>query len=82
MNNADRKMPDHILDDWSNLRHVVCQFRNLGYSDTYILNTVVAIADVKNGKDLFDETEKLPLSTKIERSEPKAPQAIKNEVYY
>jgi len=82
MNNSDRKMPDHILDDWSNLRHVVCQFRNLGYSDTYILNTVVAIADVKNGKDLFDETEKSPLSTKTERSEPKAPQAIKNEVYY
>lgn len=80
MNNADRKMPDRILGDWSNFRHVVCQFRNLGYSDTYILNTVVAIADVKNGKDLFDETEKSPLSTKTERSEPKAPQANRNEV--
>ena len=50
-----RKMPDRILGDWSNLRKVVRQFRNLGYGDTYILETILDISDVKNGKDLFVE---------------------------
>ena len=50
-----RKMPDRILDDWSNLREVVHQFRNLGYGNTYILETILNIADVKNGKNLFVE---------------------------
>ena len=50
-----RKMPDCILDDWSNLRKVVHQFRDLGYGSTYILETILDIADVKNGKNLFVE---------------------------
>ena len=49
-----RKMPDRILDDFSNLRTVVEQFRNLGYGDTYILETVMNVADVKNSNDIPD----------------------------
>ena len=43
-----RKMPDRILDNFSNLRTVVTQFRELGKSDTEILETVMNIADIKN----------------------------------
>lgn len=42
-----REMPDRILDDWSNLAEVVAQFRALGYSDTYILDTILAVCDIR-----------------------------------
>ena len=49
-----REMPDRILDDFSNLAEVVAQFRALGYSDTYILDTILAVCDVKGDKeDMF-----------------------------
>lgn len=48
-----REMPDRISADWSNLAEVVAQFRSLGYSDTYILDTILAICDVRFGEDMF-----------------------------
>lgn len=61
-----RQMPDRILGDWSNLRRVVRQFRNLGYGDTYILETILDVADVKNGKDLFIEVNGEMVPSKLE----------------
>lgn len=49
----ERKMPDRLSDDFSNIRTVVEQFRNLGYSDTYILETIMNVADVKNERWLY-----------------------------
>ena len=46
------RMPDIILNDFSNLRTVVEQFRNLGHNDTYILETIINIADIKNDHEL------------------------------
>lgn len=45
---SERKMPDRIKDDWSNLNEVVEQFRQLKHSDTYILETLIRIAKAKN----------------------------------
>lgn len=45
---AERQMPDRIKDDWSNLPEVVEQFRQLGRSDTHILETLIQIAKAKN----------------------------------
>lgn len=45
---AERQMPDRIKDDWSNLQEVVEQFRQLGRSDTHILETLIQIAKAKN----------------------------------
>lgn len=44
----ERKMPEHIKEDWSNLPEVVEQFRQLGRSDTYILETLVQIVKTEN----------------------------------
>lgn len=45
---SERKMPDRIKDDWSNIPEVVEQFRQLEHSDTYILETLIRIAKTKN----------------------------------
>lgn len=45
---TERKMPDHIKEDWSNLPEVVEQFRQLGRSDTYILETLIQIVKTEN----------------------------------
>ncbi len=45
---TERKMPEHIKEDWSNLPEVVEQFRQLGRSDTYILETLVQIVKTEN----------------------------------
>lgn len=41
-------MPDSIKDDWSNLPEVVEQFRQLGRSDTFILETLVNVVVEQN----------------------------------
>lgn len=48
MNNTDRKIPDHIKEDWSNLPEVVEQFRQLGRSDTHILETLIQVVKAQN----------------------------------
>ena len=45
---TERKMPDHIKEDWSNLPEVVEQFRHLGRSDTYILETLIQVVKAQN----------------------------------
>ena len=45
---TERKIPEHIKEDWSNLPEVVEQFRQLGRSDTYILETLVQIVKTEN----------------------------------
>lgn len=45
---TERKMPDHIKEDWSNLPEVVEQFRQLGRSDTYILETLIQVVTSQN----------------------------------
>lgn len=45
---TERKMPEHIKENWSNLPEVVEQFRQLGRSDTYILETLVQIVKTEN----------------------------------
>lgn len=56
MSDTERRMPDRILEDWSNLKTVVSQFRNLGYNDTYILETVMNCADIFCGRDVWNTT--------------------------
>lgn len=50
-----RSMPDRFEDNFSNIRTVVAQFRALGYSDTYILETVMNCVDARNGRDFIAE---------------------------
>lgn len=58
-NDPTRRMSDRILNDFSNLRTVVEQFRNLGHSDTYILETIMAFADIINDHQLEHDFEEL-----------------------
>lgn len=54
-----RQMPDRIKDDWSNLPEVVEQFRQLGRSDTYILETLVSVVVERNkSEEFFEKFEK------------------------
>lgn len=54
-----RQMPDSIKEDWSNLPEVVEQFRQLGRSDTYILETLVNVVVERNkSKDFFEKFDK------------------------
>lgn len=48
MNDIKRQMPDSIKEDWSNLPEVVEQFRQLGRSDTFILETLVNVVVEQN----------------------------------
>lgn len=45
---TERKMPEHIKEDWSNLPEVVEQFRQLGRSDTHILETLIQVVKSQN----------------------------------
>ena len=54
-----RQMPDSIKEDWSNLPEVVEQFRQLGRSDTYILETLVSVVVERNkSKEFFEKFDK------------------------
>jgi len=46
-----RTMPDSIKSDWSNLQTTVEQFRQLGYSDSYILNTIVEVSKIRTASE-------------------------------
>lgn len=46
-----RTMPDSIKSDWSNLQTTVEQFRQLGYSDSYILNTIVEVSKIRTAPE-------------------------------
>ena len=48
MEKTERRMPDSIKEDWSNLPEVVEQFRQLGRSDTEILETLIQISKAEN----------------------------------
>lgn len=47
MENKKSKMPDSIAADFSNLETVVQQFRELGRSDTVILETLIGVANIR-----------------------------------
>lgn len=54
-----RQMPDSIKEDWSNLPEVVVQFRQLGRSDTHILETLIQIVKAQNqSRQNFEEFDK------------------------
>lgn len=51
----ERKMPDRIKRDFSNINTVIRQFRELGRTDTDIIETIIATA---NMFESIDEDEK------------------------